>query len=91
MRSESKTASLNELMGSSGKLSLSNLHEALGEKMPEIPLNRIGRIRLVNALQERYGVNYKNLPGVKDVIAEFDKNAAVEMAISKNQEAKRGV
>lgn len=68
--------SLNEVMGKAGavkKISLASLPEVLGEKMPRIPLNKVGKVRLIQALRNRYGAGYRNLPGVSDMMAEFDE------------------
>lgn len=71
-------ATLNEVMGGSGGQktgrapSLENLHELLGEKMPKIPLNGVGRVRLIQALKNRFGVGYRNLPGISDMLKDFD-------------------
>lgn len=72
-------------MGSSGKVSLENICDILGDKMPEMPHNRVGRLRLVHALQERFGVNFRNIPGVRDTIAEFDKNIEAENLAKMNR------
>lgn len=83
----SKRLSLAELMGSkaadSGKLSLSSLPEILGESMPEIPKNAVGRHRLIRALQNRFGRNFRSLPGLKDLIEEFDSDLELEIKIEK--------
>lgn len=82
-----KRASLAELMGStaadSGKLSLSKLPDILGEAMPELPRTPVGRHRLIRSLQQRFGPNFRSLPGLKDLIAEFDKDAEFEVKIAK--------
>lgn len=76
-----KKASLNELMGSGGskaesrKLTLDDLGEILGERMPKLEFSPRGRMRLQNALTKRFGDDYKNLPGISDIISEFDKEA----------------
>lgn len=76
-----KKASLNEIMGKAGstakakKLSLSDLPALLGEAMPEIPHTPVGRLRLTMALRNRFGDNFRNIPGVKDIMSEFDEEA----------------
>jgi len=74
-----KKVSLGELMGKSGgtsaksrKLTLDDLGDLLGERMPNLEYNPVGRLRLTTALRERFGDNYKNLPGISDIISEFD-------------------
>lgn len=72
---------LNELMGKSGsrakskELSLDDLHDLLGEKMPKLEFSPVGRLRLTSALRNRFGDGYKNLPGIEDIMKEFDKEA----------------
>ena len=87
MRDEKKPASLNELMGSEEeKVTLDNLPEVLGLKMPELPTNRVGKLRLVHALQQRFGVNYRQMPGVNDVLSEFEKKISDSETIAQNKE-----
>jgi hypothetical protein len=75
-------ASLSELIGKaggkSGKLSLEQLPEILGDAMPELPKNAIGKHRLVTALRNRFGHDFRNLPGVSGLISEFDESIALE-------------
>lgn len=81
--------SINELMGSSGEqrksYKLSDLGEILGEKMPEIPMDRVGKIRLVTALHQRFGPDFMNLPGIKGLVDDFDKELAVNTVIKANR------
>lgn len=90
MRSKNKPATLAELLGkkSSGEMSLGDLPQILGEKMPEMPYNRIGRYRLNNALKLRFGPGYKNIPGIKNILTEFDSNVSTENVIKANTEAR---
>lgn len=78
-------ASLAEIMGKKGaeggKLTLSNLREVLGDTMPEIPHDAVGRHRLVVALKQRFGDNFRNIPGVIGLLAEFDENCAFEQKL----------
>lgn len=73
-----KKASLAELMGRAGAnaassgLRLSQLPEILGDAMPELPKNAVGRHRLIRALQQRFGANFRSLPGVRNLVTEFD-------------------
>jgi hypothetical protein len=76
-----RKASLNELMGKSGgsakerKLSLEDLPDLLGDAMPVIDKTPVGRLRLISAMRNRFGDNYRNIPGVADIFKEFDKEA----------------
>lgn len=82
-----KKASLAELMGSkaagSGGLSLKQLPEVLGDAMPELPRNAVGRYRLIRALQQRFGDNFRALPGVSGLVKEFDNEIAFENKVQK--------
>lgn len=80
--------SLNELMGKGGerakgrKLTLDDLGELLGERMPKLDFTPVGRLRLTTALRNRFGDGYRNLPGIDDIMAEFEKESkfAVKLA-----------
>lgn len=81
----SKKVSLAEIMGKTGaqlggngKLSLDVLPDLLGEGMPELPRNSVGRHRLIRSLQQRFGANFRSLPGVKDLVREFDESVRYE-------------
>ena len=82
-----KKASLAELMGSkaagSGGLSLKQLPDVLGDAMPELPKNAVGRYRLIRALQQRFGDNFRALPGVSGLVKEFDSAIDLENKIQK--------
>lgn len=84
----SKKASLSELMGvagaqNAGHLSLSHLPQILGDAMPDLPRDQVGRYRLVRALQQRFGDNFRSLPGVSGLVDQFDKEIDVEHKIAK--------
>lgn len=76
-----KKISMNELMGKSGdkassrKLCLDDLGDILGEKMPVLSYSPVGRLRLTQALRNRFGDGYRNIPGIADIIKEFDDQA----------------
>lgn len=82
-----RNPSLNELMGSAGSLmeddeaeiegfDFEDLKELLGEKMPKIEFTPVGRLRLINALQVRFGNGFRSLPGVQSLLKKFDEEAA---------------
>jgi hypothetical protein len=85
MRKANEPASLAELTGSGQGVSLDNLQDVIGEKMPEIKLDHVGRLRLILALQNRFGINYRSIPGVRDTLAEFDKRMKAHTVITMNQ------
>lgn len=84
----SKKVTLAEMMGSTAAgrgsdLSLKQLPLILGDAMPELPKNSVGRHRLVRALQQRFGPNFRSLPGVSGLIKEFDSDCEFETRIQK--------
>lgn len=92
--SERKTT-LAELMGSvasqagvSGKLALSSLPKILGDAMPELPRTSVGRHRLIRSLQQRFGSNWRSLPGVKELVKEFDSEIELERKIAQIKQIK---
>ena len=82
-------ASINELMGKGGSrakskdLSLDDLHEILGERMPKLDFSPVGRYRLTTALRNRFGDNYRNLPGIDNILKEFDKETEFNINLQK--------
>lgn len=91
MRDGIKPASLGELMGKGfehrDKLTLEDLPKLLGEKMPHIPYDRVGRVRLVNALHQRFGPGFKSVPGIADILKEFDKEMHIASVVKMNNHA----
>ena len=77
-----------EASGKGGSLSLSDLPSILGDNMPEMPKNSVGRFRLIRALQQRFGKNYRSLPGVGDLIKEFDSDVEYEGTMAKLKDIK---
>lgn len=79
--------SLAEIMGTNANqhnsgLTMKNLPEVLGEGMPELPRNAVGRHRLIRSLQQRFGRNFRSLPGVADLMKEFDGHVELERRIA---------
>lgn len=73
-----RKASLNELMGKSAEkrdLSLDDLQELLGDRMPNIEFSPVGRLRLITALRNRFGDNYRQLKGIDGILREFDEES----------------
>lgn len=79
------STTLGELMGSRGEhfakngLELDDLPQLLGERMPKLQFDPLGRHRLINALRDRFGANFRNIPGVQQVINKFDDHAKREI------------
>lgn len=82
-----RKTNLNELMGSAGstaktrKLSLDDLGDILGEKMPKLEFHPVGRLRLTSALRNRFGDGYKNIPGIEDILKQFDDEASFRVRL----------
>lgn len=83
-----KKVSLGELMGKAGgaqksgkKLTLDDLSDLLGERMPKLEFSPVGRLRLTNALRNRFGDNYRSLAGIDDVIKEFDEEVKFNIKV----------
>lgn len=87
MRDEKNPASLSEMMGKENEVSLETLPEILGNAMPEMDYDHVGKIRLVHALQQRFGQNYRSIPGVNKTIADFDKQMKFNSVVKKNKES----
>ena len=91
-----KKLSLNELMGGSGakakerKLTLDDLEDLLGERMPKLEFHPVGRLRLTTALRNRFGDNYRSLPGIDDILKEFDQEAEFKVKLEKMKMIKPG-
>lgn len=64
-------------------MTLSNLPRILGDAMPDLPRNSVGRYRLVSALRQRFGDNFRALPGVSSLITEFDRDVELEDKIAR--------
>lgn len=84
----SKKASLSEIMGAAGaaksnNLELRHLPQILGDAMPDLPRNQVGRFRLIKALQQRFGDNFRSLPGVSGLVKQFDSEIDFEDRVEK--------
>lgn len=84
-----KRNTLNEMLGSSGTktksrdFTLDDLSDLLGEKMPKLEFHPVGRLRLTSALRNRFGDGYKNLPGIENILKEFDREAELNVRMQK--------
>jgi hypothetical protein len=84
-------ATLSEIFGSKGEefssgkahLSMDDLKELLGDGMPKIRHTQGGKLRLVRALQQRFGDNYRNIPGIESFLTEFDDDIKHKMTVAK--------
>jgi len=87
-------ATLNELMGSAGadakkrKLTLDDLSDILGERLPKLEFSPVGRLRLTSALRNRFGESYRNMPGIDDILKEFDSEAKFAVTLQEMKQIK---
>jgi hypothetical protein len=71
---------------------LSPMNEApfasvLGEQMPKLERTRIGRTRLMSALQKRFGEDFRGVKAAQDLLQKFDD----EVEFAKTALTHRGV
>jgi hypothetical protein len=94
MRSAMKPASLGELMGAGyehrDKLTLDDIPKLLGHKMPEITFDRVGRLRLHHALQQRFGRDYMNMPHIRDLLSQHAEQMKLNAQIAANRRSHGG-
>ena len=85
MREPGSHATLGEILGSTSTegMKLSNLKDILGEKMPDLPMNAVGRFRLVKALQQRFGSGFRSIPGVSNIIKDFDEEVSFSDTVAR--------
>ena len=91
MREQGSPAKLGELLGESShksQLTMKDLPELLGEKMPEMPMNRVGKYRLTQALKNRFGLGYRNIPMIQGILKEFDDNMKVDNVVKMNMKGR---
>lgn len=69
--------------GAHGHLTLSQLPHILGDSMPDLPRDQVGRHRLVRALRDRFGANFRSIPGVHGLIQQFDHEVELEIHIAR--------
>lgn len=89
--------SLAEIMGSSASqavqqrpLSFGDLPDLLGDGMPKLEFTPLGRIRLVKALRNRFGAGFRNVPGISDLLNDFDSETGLAQKIREIKLAKGG-
>jgi len=64
-------------------VSFETLPQVLGKGMPDLKISPIGRLRLVRALQQRFGDGYRGVRGVNETLREFDEKMDFEVAVKK--------
>jgi len=63
---------LGKAAGMKESFSMDDLKDLLGEPLPSFPRNRVGRLRLLNALKRRLGPAFRNIKGIDSLLKEFD-------------------
>ena len=59
---------------------MDDLGDLLGEPLPKFPRNRVGRLRLMNALKRRLGPSFRNIKGIDGLLKGFDSDMEHEIA-----------
>jgi len=73
-------------------LDLSVIRKALGDSVPVLGASPVGRVRLMRALQGRFGKGFKNLPEAKAALTDFDsqrKEIREVMEMRRRKDGKR--
>lgn len=82
--SKGRNATLGEVLGKKGAeassrgIELKDLPDLLGEGMPKLEFHALGRVRLHRALEQRFGQNYRSIPGVQEIMRKFDHEVKIE-------------
>jgi hypothetical protein len=58
-------------------LNLTPFRQILGDDIPDLPLNKIGRFRLLQALRRKFGANFKNVGQAKKLLDIFDRQLKI--------------
>jgi len=85
-------ASLAEIFGKEKgekeRFELSDLKDLLGEKMPDMPYNRVGKVRLIKALRNRFGEGFRNMKQLQGLLKDFDNEIKTDLDIRKIKKMK---
>lgn len=79
-----KGTTLGELMGKKAEhaqargIEFHDLPELLGDYSPKVEFHHLGRLRLVRALKNRFGANYRSVPGISELLSKFDREMHIE-------------
>lgn len=90
---KSKTMSLKDMAAAKQdpQMDLSPIHAALGDKTPPgITPDAVGRLRLVTALRNRFGVSYRNHPEAYRALSHFDSELSYFQTLRKIRGGKHG-
>lgn len=86
-------ASIGELFGRKGadlsgqgatpNLDMNDMKELLGDNMPKISYTQAGRLRLVRALQQRFGDSFTKINGISEFLKEFDDEMKHKLTVAR--------
>lgn len=68
-----------------GFLDMTPHRDLFGEDLPEVPLNNIGKFRLMSLLRMRFGANYKSFSKSKEIMDSFDNESKMHLMKLKMQ------
>ena len=81
-------ATVGEMLGAAGaelkgsRATIDDLPRLLGnDDIPDIPFNEMGRVRLIRALQKRFGSGFRSMQIANDIIRDFDEELQTRRAI----------
>jgi len=81
---------LGELIGKQAKqVTTENLEEVMGLRMPELSMDNVGKIRLLKAFRNRFGESFRNVPGIRELLKNFDKEIKLNRIISMNKQGRK--
>lgn len=60
-------------MASKRKLNMEPFRQVIGDDCPDLPLNKIGRFRLAQALRRKFGAGYRNVGQAEKLMKYFDR------------------
>ena len=86
MSDKGSKGTLGEMMGGSPEtVTLKDLPNLLGEKMPKMEFDRVGKMRLMSSLRNRFGDGFRDLPGIENIIKQFDSEIRLKTLIKMNR------
>lgn len=67
------------------QMEMGPIKDALGDDMPQITPDALGKYRLMMALKNKYGANYRNVPMAASAMKHFENEHALFKGIRKIQ------
>ena len=71
---KTKYLTLNKIAKSKnfGDFNDSKFRAHIGEDAPKLEPTKLGQYRLMMGLRNKYGANYRNIPGISEALKDFD-------------------